>query len=86
MSVAALDHVLVLSDDIDASRDFYVAVVGLQVGERPQLEFPGHWLHYAEGPRPVCIWLTRGAYLGHLPTLGLDAGQGASRRVDHIRV
>ena len=34
MPVAALDHVLVLSDDIDRSRDFYCATVGVTVGER----------------------------------------------------
>jgi catechol 2,3-dioxygenase-like lactoylglutathione lyase family enzyme len=83
MSVAALDHVLVLSDDLDASRDFYVEVVGLQVGERPQLEFPGYWL-YAEGPSACLHLADRSAYLGHLPTLGLDAGQRASGDVDHI--
>jgi catechol 2,3-dioxygenase-like lactoylglutathione lyase family enzyme len=35
--------VLVLSDDIDRTRDFYCDVVGLEVGERPPLEFPGDW-------------------------------------------
>jgi catechol 2,3-dioxygenase-like lactoylglutathione lyase family enzyme len=43
MTVTAIEHVLVLSDDIDRTRDFYCDVVGLEVGERPPLEFPGDW-------------------------------------------
>ena len=45
MSVTAMEHVLVLSDDIEATREFYCQVVGLRVGERPPLEFPGYWLY-----------------------------------------
>jgi catechol 2,3-dioxygenase-like lactoylglutathione lyase family enzyme len=83
MSVAAIDHVLVLSDDIDATRDFYVDVVGLHVGARPPLEFPGYWL-YAQGSAACLHLADRSAYLRHLPTLGLDAGQRASGDIDHI--
>ncbi|HEX3616388.1 MAG TPA: VOC family protein [Solirubrobacteraceae bacterium] len=83
MTVTAIDHVLVLSDDIDATRDFYVDVVGLHVGERPPLEFPGYWL-YAEGPSACLHVADRSAYIGHLPTLGLAAGQRAGGDVDHI--
>ena len=36
MNVTAIEHVLVLSDDIEATRDFYCQAVGLRVGERPQ--------------------------------------------------
>jgi catechol 2,3-dioxygenase-like lactoylglutathione lyase family enzyme len=83
VTVTAIDHVLVLSDDIDTTRDFYVEVVGLHVGERPPLEFPGYWL-YAESPSACLHLADRSAYLSHLPTLGLDAGQRASGDVDHI--
>lgn len=38
MSVTEMEHVLVLSDDIERTREFYCRVVGLQVGERPPLE------------------------------------------------
>ena len=37
MSVTDMEHVLVLSDDIERSREFYCRVVGLHVGERPPL-------------------------------------------------
>ena len=41
MSATEMEHVLVLSDDIEATSDFYCRVVGLRVGDRPPLEFPG---------------------------------------------
>jgi len=85
MTVTSLEHVLVLSDDIDATRDFYSEVVGLTVGFRPQLEFPGYWL-YADAV--ACLHVAdRGAYLAHAATLGLPApGRAAadSVSVDHI--
>jgi catechol 2,3-dioxygenase-like lactoylglutathione lyase family enzyme len=83
MSVAAIDHVLVLSDDIDATRDFYCSVVGLHVGDRPPLEFPGYWL-YAERPSACLHVAERAAYLRHLTTLGLAAGQRTGGEIDHI--
>ena len=58
MGLAALDHVLVLSDDIDGSRDFYCATVGVTVGERPPLPFPGYWLY--AGGRPCLHIADRG--------------------------
>lgn len=83
MSVATIDHVLVLSDDIDATRDFYRDVVGLHVGARPPLEFPGYWL-YADSPSACLHVAERGAYLSHLSTLGLAAGQRTGGVIDHI--
>ena len=38
--ITSLEHVLVLSDDIDATRDFYRDVVGLAVGARPAARVP----------------------------------------------
>jgi hypothetical protein len=40
VDVTSIEHVLVLSDDIERTRDFDCEVVGLEVGERPALEFP----------------------------------------------
>ena len=48
MALNKLDHVLVLTDDMERTRDFYRDALGLEVGDRPPLEFPGYWL-YAEG-------------------------------------
>ncbi len=48
MPLTRLDHVLVLTEDIEGTRDFYRDALGLEVGDRPPLEFPGYWL-YADG-------------------------------------
>src|SRR6185437_13807968 len=74
MSVGALEHVLVLADDIDGTRDFYCEVVGLSVGERPPLAFPGYWLYAtSDGSGPACLHVAeRGAYAAHAAGLGLD--------------
>jgi catechol 2,3-dioxygenase-like lactoylglutathione lyase family enzyme len=79
VSVAALDHVLILTDDLEATRAFYRDVVGLTVGERPPLPFPGYWL-YAGGV--ACLHVAeRGPYLAHARKLGLS-GTGADVDVD----
>jgi catechol 2,3-dioxygenase-like lactoylglutathione lyase family enzyme len=84
MSVTEMEHVLVLSEDIEASRDFYCSVVGLQVGARPPLEFPGYWLYAGQTP---CVHVAdRQAYLRHAAWLGLTVrheppGAGS---VDHV--
>jgi catechol 2,3-dioxygenase-like lactoylglutathione lyase family enzyme len=87
--VSELEHVLVLSDDIEAARRFYEQVVGLRAGERPPLEFPGYWLYAGD---VACLHIAdRTAYRAHAATLGLSVGEraggvGGSRStpVDHI--
>lgn len=87
MTVGGLEHALVLSDEIDGTRDFYRDVVGLRVGPRPPLEFPGHWL-YGDAPVACLHVAARGPYLAHAAALGLGAtapGQRAgSGAVDHL--
>jgi catechol 2,3-dioxygenase-like lactoylglutathione lyase family enzyme len=85
VSVTAIDHVLVLSDDIDAARDFYCAALGLVDGERPPLEFAGHWL-YADGEPRVHI-ADRAEYDAHARSLGLPPAPASGARpqpIDHI--
>jgi catechol 2,3-dioxygenase-like lactoylglutathione lyase family enzyme len=84
MTVTALEHVLVLSDDIEATRQFYCRAVGLRVGERPPLAFPGYWLY--AGATPCLHVADRGAYLRHAGSLGLPtaAGDQGGASVDHI--
>src|SRR5436190_9323017 len=48
MAIEGMNHFNVLTDDVDATRRFYVEVVGLTEGERPPLGFDGAWL-YAGG-------------------------------------
>jgi catechol 2,3-dioxygenase-like lactoylglutathione lyase family enzyme len=74
-----LQHVLVLTDDLEATRAFYCDVLGLEAGERPQLPFPGYWL-YADGV--ACVHIAeRGPYDAHASGMGLPA-KGSP--VDHV--
>ena len=50
MPITHLEHFLVLTDDIEATRDFYRDVLGLTVGPRPPLPFTGYWLYAGGAP------------------------------------
>jgi catechol 2,3-dioxygenase-like lactoylglutathione lyase family enzyme len=84
MPLNALDHLLVLTDDLEATLAFYRDVLGLEHGDRPPLPFAGHWLYAGAAP---CIHIAdRAAYRAHARTLGLDpsdVSHGAGV-VDHI--
>jgi catechol 2,3-dioxygenase-like lactoylglutathione lyase family enzyme len=86
MTIGPIEHVLVLSDDIERTRDFYRDVLGLRVGDRPALEFPGYWLYSDDGDAACVHVAERGAYAAHAAGLGLsvparDPGVGP---VDHV--
>jgi catechol 2,3-dioxygenase-like lactoylglutathione lyase family enzyme len=49
--IEGMNHFTVLTDDLDGSVDFYVNLLGLTPGPRPDLGFPGAWL-YSNG-QPV---------------------------------
>ncbi len=48
MAITGMNHFNILTDDVEATVDFYRNVVGLEPGPRPDLGFPGAWL-YASG-------------------------------------
>ena len=48
MPLLRLEHYLVLSDDIDATPDFYCDVLGMREGFRPKLGFAGYWLYVGD--------------------------------------
>src|SRR5437016_7798189 len=50
MALNALHHVTVQTHDLEATRDFYRDILGLTVGFRPDLDFPGYWLYCGEVP------------------------------------
>lgn len=79
MPLHGLEHVLVLTDDLEATRAFYCDVLGFELAERPPLAFPGHWLSL-EGA--VCLHVAdRAAYEAHLEDVGLARAPGP---VDHL--
>ena len=74
-----LQHVLVLTDDLEATKAFYCDVIGLEAGERPLLPFPGYWL-YSEGI--ACVHVAeRASYAAQCAQLGLPVGASP---VDHV--
>ena len=87
----SLNHFSIRTLDIDATRAFYVDLLGLEVGPRPDFPFPGLWLYqgptasYANAAVHV-IGLDRNdpsglqAYLGDRDEASLK-GSGA---VDHV--
>jgi len=42
--IHGMNHFTILAQDEDKTLDFYVGLLGLQVGRRPDLGFPGAWL------------------------------------------
>jgi catechol 2,3-dioxygenase-like lactoylglutathione lyase family enzyme len=48
MPLQQLEHYLVLSDDIDQTKEFYCGALGMTEGFRPKLDFPGYWLYVGD--------------------------------------
>ena len=48
MAIQGMNHFNVLTDDVEATRRFYVGILGLEEGYRPPFSFDGLWL-YAGG-------------------------------------
>ena len=51
MKITGMNHFNVLTDDVDATRKFYVGILGLTEGDRPPFKFDGLWLY--AGGRPI---------------------------------
>jgi catechol 2,3-dioxygenase-like lactoylglutathione lyase family enzyme len=86
MPLSYIEHYLVLSDEIDATRDWYRDVLGMQEGWHPDFGFPVCWM-YLDGVDVVHIGKSakhasdnQKAYLGRLAQ---DAGAGTGA-LDHI--
>ena len=52
MTIAGLNHFNIMGPRslIDEVRDFYVDVIGLSEGWRPDFDFEGHWLYAGDAP------------------------------------
>jgi catechol 2,3-dioxygenase-like lactoylglutathione lyase family enzyme len=57
MPLTHLEHFLIQSPDIDATRDWYVKVLGMRDGPHPDFGFPVHWLYVGDVP---VLHLTQG--------------------------
>jgi catechol 2,3-dioxygenase-like lactoylglutathione lyase family enzyme len=86
MPLSHIEHFLVAADDIDATRDWYARVLGLESGPHPDFGFPVHWM-YSNGVDLVHIGPSarqageiQKKYLGRTSQ---DAGTGTGA-LDHI--
>ena len=50
MAVQALEHVTIRCAQLKRTRDFYVELLGLTEGARPDFPFRGHWLYLGDVP------------------------------------
>ena len=50
--IVGMNHFTIVAEDEQKTLDFYVGLLGLRVGWRPELGFPGAWL-YGPGPEPI---------------------------------
>jgi catechol 2,3-dioxygenase-like lactoylglutathione lyase family enzyme len=84
MPLLRLQHYLVLTDDLELTRDFYCRGLGMRVGPRPPLEFPGYWLYLGDVP---CIHLAEWeTYRAHSLREGIPVSERApgTGAVDHL--
>ena len=85
MALSHLEHFLIQTADMDATRDWWVDVLGMRVGPAPDFKFPVCWLYI--GDQDVLHLTTGGgdvsdnrkAYLGQQSTA--TEGSGV---VDHL--
>lgn len=84
MPLNLMEHYLVLTDDIDATREFYIDILGLVDGFRPELGFPGYWLYLGSTPvLHIAEWQT---YTAHSNQIGIPVSKPApgTGPFDHI--
>jgi len=56
--IEGLNHFTVIAEDYERTLAFYTQLLGLEIGQRPDLGFPGAWL-YAGGRAVVHLYADR---------------------------
>jgi catechol 2,3-dioxygenase-like lactoylglutathione lyase family enzyme len=84
VALTGMEHYLVLTSDLEATRDFYQDALGMSQGFRPHLGFPGYWMYL--GATPVIHIAEWNSYTAHseakdIPVTKPAAGTGA---FDHV--
>jgi catechol 2,3-dioxygenase-like lactoylglutathione lyase family enzyme len=84
MAITHLEHFLVLTDDIESTRDFYRDALGLTVGPRPPLAFSGYWFY--AGGMPCVHIAQRASYDEHSTPAGIpvSAALPGTGAFDHV--
>jgi catechol 2,3-dioxygenase-like lactoylglutathione lyase family enzyme len=86
MALTHIEHYLVAADDLEATRDWYRDVLGMQEGPHPDFGFPVHWMYLNGrdivhiGPSARNAGDIQKKYLGRASQ---DAGEGTGA-LDHI--
>ena len=86
MPISHVEHFLIASDDIDATRDWYARVLGMRPGPHPDFGFPVHWMYLGDadvvhiGPSAKKAGEIQKKYLGRTSQ---DSGTGTGA-IDHI--
>lgn len=84
MPLKRMEHFLVLTDDIEATKRFYCDALGMREGFRPDLDFPGCWLYLGDTP---CVHVgERDAYAVWTRQVGIPISARApgTGPLDHI--
>jgi catechol 2,3-dioxygenase-like lactoylglutathione lyase family enzyme len=80
MPAQSLNHYTIRVRDLEATKNFYTDVVGLKVGDRPPLAFPGYWLYCGDTPTVHLIgYRPEDTAIDDAPTDPAKTG-----RLDHI--
>lgn len=82
MPLGGLQHFTIEPQDLEKTKDFYVDVLGLEVGDRPPLGFPGYWLYSGCTPT-VHLMGTRTPREG-IVVRGTEKKYEDTGRLDHI--
>jgi catechol 2,3-dioxygenase-like lactoylglutathione lyase family enzyme len=82
MPLGGLQHSTIEPEDLERSKSFYVDVLGLEVGHRPPLDFPGYWL-YSGGAATVHLMGTRKPREG-IVVRGTEKKFEDTGRLDHV--
>jgi catechol 2,3-dioxygenase-like lactoylglutathione lyase family enzyme len=80
MPATSLNHYTIQARDLERTKNFYQDVVGLKVGDRPPLSFPGYWLYCGDTPTVHLLGYQANAkVIPDGPSYPADTG-----RLDHI--
>lgn len=82
MPLGILQHYTIEPSDLEATKNFYCDVLGLEAGDRPPLGFPGYWL-YSGGVPTVHLLGERKPREG-IVVRGTAAKFDNTGRFDHI--
>lgn len=80
MPAQSLNHYTIKARNLEATKNFYVNVVGLTVGDRPPLSFPGYWLYCGGTPTVHLL----GYQEGELVIADGPSYPAKTGRLDHI--